>query len=93
MTIRPRKRFSSLGKKFLLLHFKFYFEVKHIFIIPNIPLGNQTSNKNRKQMQKKEKKTHKRNEKKVNAVADVLENFSLDMGGDDQDYSFEADFN
>ncbi|XP_055300718.1 guanine nucleotide-binding protein-like 3 homolog [Sitodiplosis mosellana] len=55
--------------------------------------GNQTSNKNLKELQKKAKKKGKRNEKKVNAVADVLENFSLDMSGGDQDYSFEADFN
>lgn len=41
------------------------------------------------------KKTNKRNERKVNAVADVLENFSLDMGGDSggKDYDFDADFN
>lgn len=48
-------------------------------------------------MQKKKKKANKRNERKVNAVADVLENFSLDMsggsGGGGQDYDFEADFN
>lgn len=42
------------------------------------------------------KKANKRSERKVNAVADVLENFSLDMsegksGG--QDYDFDADFN
>lgn len=56
-------------------------------------LGNQTSNKNLKAQQKKAKKSNKRNEKKVNAVANVLENFTLDMSGGDQDYSFEADFN
>lgn len=41
------------------------------------------------------KKANKRSEKKVNAVADVLENFSLDMSGagGSQDYDFDADFN
>lgn len=41
------------------------------------------------------KKTNKRNERKVNAVADVLENFSLDMSGGSggQDYDFDANFN
>lgn len=40
------------------------------------------------------KKANKRSEKKVNAVADVLENFSIDMsGGGDQDYDFDAAFN
>lgn len=38
------------------------------------------------------KKNNKRNEKKVNAVADVLENFSLDMSGGDQAYDFSDDF-
>lgn len=54
--------------------------------------GNQTTNKNLKNLQKKQKKTNKRNEKKVNAVADVLENFTLDMGGGDEDYDFKANF-
>lgn len=45
-----------------------------------------------KQLRKKMKKTNKRNERKVNAVADVLENFSLDMSGGNQDYDFETDF-
>lgn len=46
-------------------------------------------------MQKKKKKANKRSERKVNAVADVLENFSLDMSGGsgEKDYDFEADFN
>lgn len=58
-------------------------------------IGNQTSNKNIKDMRKKMKKANKRSERKVNAVADVLENFSLDMSGGSggQDYDFDADFN
>lgn len=46
-------------------------------------------------MRKKMKKANKRSEKKVNAVADVLENFSIDMsgGGGDNDYDFDAAFN
>lgn len=55
--------------------------------------GNQTANKNIKEMRKKMKKSNKRSEKKVNAVADVLENFSLDMSGGGQDYDFDAAFN
>lgn len=43
-------------------------------------------------MRKKAKKANKRSERKVNAVADVLENFSLDMSGG-QDYDFDAEFN
>lgn len=41
------------------------------------------------------KKANKRSEKKVNAVADVLENFSIDMGGGSggNDYDFDAAFN
>ncbi|XP_031628850.1 guanine nucleotide-binding protein-like 3 homolog [Contarinia nasturtii] len=54
--------------------------------------GNQTCNKDMKQMRKKAKKTNKRNERKVNAVADVLENFSLDMSNEKEDYDFETDF-
>lgn len=38
------------------------------------------------------KKTNKRNERKIDAVADVLENFSIDMKTDDQAYDFETDF-
>lgn len=52
--------------------------------------GNQTTNKNLKELRKKQKKTSKKNEKKVDAVSDVLENFTLDMGGDD--YDFKTDF-
>lgn len=44
-------------------------------------------------MQKKKKKANKRSEKKVNAVADVLENVTLDMSGGDQEYDFDAEFN
>lgn len=57
-------------------------------------IGNQTSNRNIKDQRKKAKKANKRSERKVNAVADVLENFTLDMSGnsDGQDYDFEADF-
>lgn len=54
--------------------------------------GNQSVNKNLKDLRKKMKKSNKRNEKKVNAVADVLENFTLDMGGGSQDYDFAIDF-
>lgn len=54
--------------------------------------GNQTSNKNIKESRKKMKKANKRSEKKVNAVADVLENFSLDMCGGGQDYEFDNHF-
>lgn len=42
-------------------------------------------------MRKKMKKANKRSERKVNAVADVLENFSIDMGGE-KDYDFSTDF-
>lgn len=42
-----------------------------------------------KDARKKQKKSNKRSEKKVNAVADVLENFSIDMG---QDYDFSDNF-
>lgn len=55
-------------------------------------VGNQTANKSIKEMQKKKKKANKRSEKKVNAVADVLENFTLDMSGGGQDYDFDAEF-
>lgn len=44
-------------------------------------------------MQKKKKKANKRSERKVNAVADVLENFTLDMSEGGQNYDFDADFN
>lgn len=45
-------------------------------------------------MRKKAKKANKRSERKVNAVADVLENFSLDMSGNSegQDYDFDENF-
>lgn len=52
--------------------------------------GNQTKNKDLKRLRKQQKKTLKRTDKKVSDVADVLENFSLDMGTDD--YDFKVDF-
>lgn len=42
-----------------------------------------------KELRKKMKKTNKKNEKKVDAIADELDNFSLDLGGK---YDFEEDF-
>lgn len=56
-------------------------------------LGNQTVNRNRKSDWKKQKKANKRSERRVNDVADVLENFSLDMSGKGEDYDFKVDFN
>lgn len=53
--------------------------------------GNQTTNKTLKEQLKKKKKVNKRSERKVNDVADVLENFTLDMGGE-EDYDFKVDF-
>lgn len=47
-------------------------------------------NRNRKNEWKKQKKVSKRNERRVNDVADVLENFSLDKG---DSYDFKVDFN
>ena len=43
---------------------------------------------------KKQKKASKRSERKVNDVADVLENFSLDAmnTGEDKPYDFGVDF-
>lgn len=57
-------------------------------------IGNQTTNKDLKGQRKKQKKATKRTEKKVNDVADVLENFTLDMtdGGEDKAYDFKVDF-
>jgi len=52
--------------------------------------GNQTTNKDLKRLRKQQKKTLKRSDKKVSDVADVLENFTLDMGTDD--YDFKVDF-
>lgn len=45
-----------------------------------------------KEQLKKKKKANKRSERKVNDVADVLENFTLDMGDDDESYDFKVDF-
>lgn len=55
-------------------------------------LGNQKTNQNRKSEWKKQKKVNKRNERKVNDVADVLENFSLDVGSKNDSYDFKVDF-
>lgn len=64
-----------------------------MFIVRFYLAGNQTTNKNRKEQLKKKKKAIKRNERKVNDVADVLENFTLDMGHDaEEDYDFNVDF-
>uniref|UniRef100_A0A0K8TQP6 Guanine nucleotide-binding protein-like 3 homolog n=1 Tax=Tabanus bromius TaxID=304241 RepID=A0A0K8TQP6_TABBR len=52
--------------------------------------GNQTINKSIKQMQKKKKKLNARNEKKVAAVSDVLENFTISTS--DDKYDFEKDY-
>lgn len=52
--------------------------------------GNQTHNKNIKELQKKKKKQGIRNEKKVAKVTDVLENFSLNMS--DEKYDFDTDY-
>lgn len=47
-----------------------------------------------KDQRKKQKKATKRTEKKVNDVADVLENFTFSMGDDaaDKPYDFKVDF-
>lgn len=52
-------------------------------------VGNQTTNKSMKDKLKKLKKANKRSERKVDAVADELENFSIDLGGK---YDFDVDF-
>lgn len=71
-----------------------WFWKTNVFTLLFASLGNQTSNKNIKEMRKKAKKANKRSERKVNAVADVLENFSIDMsGGGGADYDFETDYN
>lgn len=59
-----------------------------------VQIGNQTTNKDLKSQRKKQKKATKRTEKKVNDVADVLENFTLDMMDDAEDkpYDFKVDF-
>lgn len=44
-----------------------------------------------KEQLKKKKKANKRSERKVNDVTDVLENFTLQMGND-EDYDFKVDF-
>lgn len=45
-----------------------------------------------KELRKKEKKANKKSTRKIDEVADVLENFSMDMGGG-EDYDFKTDFN
>lgn len=46
-----------------------------------------------KNQRKKQKKATKRTERKVNDVADVLENFTLDMDdGGNKPYDFKVDF-
>lgn len=45
-----------------------------------------------KELRKKQKKANKKSSRKVDEVADVLENFSMNMGGDG-DYDFKTDFN
>lgn len=54
--------------------------------------GNQTTNKNIKELRKKQKKANKKSSRKIDEVADVLENFSMNMGGV-EDYDFKTDFN
>lgn len=53
--------------------------------------GNQTINKSIKESLKKQRKQKNRNEKKVAAVSDAIDNFSF--GSTDEKYSFESDFN
>lgn len=57
----------------------------------SIRTGNQTTNKDLKRLRKQQKKTLKRSDKKVSDVADVLENFTLDMGTDDYDFKVDYD--
>lgn len=46
-----------------------------------------------KEQQKKKKKANKRTERKVSDVADVLDNFTLDMDTDGhENYDFKVDF-
>ncbi|CRK88155.1 CLUMA_CG001940, isoform A [Clunio marinus] len=53
--------------------------------------GNQSLNKLNKSSAKKLKKQKTKTDKKISNVADVLDNFSLDMG-DDGDYDFDDDY-
>lgn len=54
--------------------------------------GNQKLNKSIKEQQKKNKKRKLKEEKKVNSVADVLENFTFGGGKSDEAYDFDNDF-
>ncbi|XP_055698136.1 guanine nucleotide-binding protein-like 3 homolog [Phlebotomus papatasi] len=58
--------------------------------------GNQTLNKDMKNRLKKEKKRQAKSTKRIDNVADVLDNFSFGTKkeeSDDNDYSFDTDFN
>uniref|UniRef100_A0A6B2E8M6 Guanine nucleotide-binding protein-like 3 homolog n=1 Tax=Phlebotomus kandelakii TaxID=1109342 RepID=A0A6B2E8M6_9DIPT len=57
--------------------------------------GNQTLNKDLKNRQKKQKKRQVKSEKKIDNVADVLDNFSFGGKNEDSDgdYNFDTDFN
>lgn len=58
--------------------------------------GNQTLNKDMKNRLKKEKKRQAKSTKRIDNVADVLDNFSFgtkEEESDDNDYSFDTDFN
>ncbi|XP_013100027.2 guanine nucleotide-binding protein-like 3 homolog [Stomoxys calcitrans] len=54
--------------------------------------GNQTLNKNLKELQKKKKKQNIRNEKKVSKIADVLDSFSISNTHSDDKYDFDQDY-
>lgn len=54
--------------------------------------GNQSLNKQNKAAAKKLKKKKEKNIKKIENVADELENFSLKLGGGKEDYDFDNDF-
>lgn len=54
--------------------------------------GNQSINKQNKSAAKKLKKKKEKNIKKISNVADVLENFSLSVGGSKEAYDFDNDY-
>lgn len=54
--------------------------------------GNQSINKQNKSAAKKLKKKKEKNIKKISNVADVLENFSLNVGGSKEAYDFDNDY-
>lgn len=94
---RGRKEGKKVDPELLLDGKDTFFSLDKYHFIISIRIsfaGNQTTNKNLKELRKKMKKANKKSERKVEAVADVLENFSIDMGGGgDDDYDFKTDFN